>query len=80
VASAITVGKFLGTIVDFVIIAAVVFLITKLLLRPAKPAPSTTRPCPECLESIPLAATRCRACGTPVSGRGSGPIPAGSPA
>ena len=69
VASAITIGKFLGTVIDFVIIAACVFLITKLLLRPAKPGPSTTRPCPECLETIPLAATRCRACGIPVPAR-----------
>ena len=80
VASAITVGKFLGTIIDFVIIAAAVFFITKLVLRPAKPAPSTTRPCPECLESIPLAATRCRACGIPVSGRAPGAVEAGTPA
>jgi large conductance mechanosensitive channel len=77
VANAITVGKFVGTLIDFMIIAAAVFLITKMLLRP-KPAPSTTRPCPECLENIPLAATRCRACGSPVSERPSGAVPAGS--
>ena len=66
VANAITVGKFLGTIVDFVIVAAAVFLITKMLLKPAPAGPVTTKPCPECLESIPLAAKRCRACSSPV--------------
>jgi large conductance mechanosensitive channel len=46
---------------DFVIVALVVFLITRALLREAKAAP-TTKPCPECLEQVPLAAKRCRAC------------------
>jgi RNA polymerase subunit RPABC4/transcription elongation factor Spt4 len=40
----------------------VVFLLTKLLLEKA-PA---TRACPECQEVIPLAARKCRACGSTV--------------
>lgn len=62
VENAITLGNFLGTVIDFVIIAAVVFMITKMLMKPAPAAPTKT--CPECLELIPLAARRCRACGS----------------
>ena len=67
VANAITYGQFIGAIVDFVIIAFCVFLITKALLKPAPtpPAPET-KSCPECLESVPKAARKCRACGSAV--------------
>jgi large conductance mechanosensitive channel len=54
-------GNFLGSVVDFVIVAFVVFMITKILLREKKADP-TTKACPECLEQVPLAAKRCRAC------------------
>ena len=67
-ANAITYGSFIGAIVDFVIIALCVFLITKSLLKPAPaPAGPPMKTCPECLESVPQAARRCRACGSPVS-------------
>ena len=67
VQNAMTVGAFMGAIVDFVIIAASVFLITRLLLKPAPALPAApTKSCPECLESIPQAARRCRACGSPA--------------
>ena len=58
----ITYGAFLGNVVDFVIIAFVVFMITKALLKPAAAAP--TKACPECLETVPKAAHKCRACGS----------------
>jgi large conductance mechanosensitive channel len=62
------IGNFVGSLVDFVIIAFVVFLITKALLRWSKApdAAPTTKPCPECLEQVPLAAKRCRACAQPL--------------
>lgn len=65
VANAITFGAFLGSLVDFIIIAFVVYLITKALMKPAAPAPPS-KTCGACLETIPLAATRCRACCNPV--------------
>jgi len=66
-ASAITYGAFVGAIVDFVIIAFVVYMITKSLLKPAPAPPAPPRKdCPACLESIPAAATKCRACGSAV--------------
>lgn len=58
--SSILYGHFAGVVVDFLIIAFVVFVITKALLRP-EPAPPT-KTCPQCLEAVPKAATRCRAC------------------
>lgn len=61
--NAILYGDLFGRIVDFVFVAAVVFLLTRLFLeREAAPAAPTTRTCPECLEAVPLAARRCRAC------------------
>ena len=58
--NAILYGHLLGTVIDFVIIAFVVYLLVRMLIREAPPAP--TRQCPECLEVLPLAARRCRAC------------------
>lgn len=64
---ALGVGTFSGTIVDFVIIAFVVYMITKTLLKPAPAAPAAaTKQCGECLETIPAAAKKCRACGSNV--------------
>ena len=66
VGNAITYGSFLGALVDFVIIAFVVFMITKLLLRPSTEKPAPTKTCPECLEVIPKDARKCRMCASPV--------------
>ena len=64
---ALGVGTFSGTIVDFVIIAFVVYTITKTLLKPAPAAPAAaTKQCGECLETVPAAAKKCRACGSNV--------------
>ena len=59
-------GDLLGVTVDFVIVAAVLFMIikgiNKLKGAPPPPPPVTTRECPLCLEQVPKKATRCRAC------------------
>jgi len=61
--SAILYGHFLGTVVDFLIIAFVVFLILKVLVKPVPAPPAQPmKACPECLEMVPAAAKRCRAC------------------
>jgi large conductance mechanosensitive channel len=66
-ANAITYGAFIGNLVDFVIVAAVVFMITKAILKPAPAAPGPPmKECPECRESIPAAARKCRACTSAV--------------
>ena len=60
--SAITYGHLIGSVVDFVIIAFVVYLIGRAFMpKPAAKAP-TTKECPQCKEIIPIAATRCKSC------------------
>jgi large conductance mechanosensitive channel len=69
-APTINYGVFLQTIVDFVIIAFVIFLIVKQVNRlkssDAPAAPPTTRGCPYCLSDIPVKATRCAHCTSDV--------------
>jgi large conductance mechanosensitive channel len=64
--NAIKYGDLAGRIIDFFIVALVVFLIVKALLE-KPPPPESTKSCPECLETIPLLAKRCRACASPVA-------------
>lgn len=58
-------GLFINTIIDFVIVAFVIFLVIKLMNSLKKPAPApaaTTKDCPHCLMSVPLKATKCGHC------------------
>src|ERR1043165_8792065 len=66
--NAILYGHFIGTVIDFLIVSLVVFWIVKALVKPV-PAPEAvpTKTCPECLEMIPQAARRCRACTATVA-------------
>ena len=65
-ANAIKYGDLLGRVLDFAIVAAVVFTVVKAFIeRDAKPPPAT-KTCPQCLETIPAAAHRCRACTSEV--------------
>ena len=64
-AAVIGYGAFLNTILDFVVVAFVIFQlirqVNKMKKEPA-PAAATTRECPYCLSVIPLKATRCGHC------------------
>jgi len=61
-------GAFVQAIVDFVIIAFVIFMIvksanaTKKKEKPAPPAEPTTKDCPYCFTTIAIKATRCPNC------------------
>jgi large conductance mechanosensitive channel len=62
-------GTFLNDLISFIIIAAAVFFFVvrpvNALMSRRRTEPdveSTTRDCPECLSSIPRAATRCAFC------------------
>ncbi|MBA4417841.1 MAG: large conductance mechanosensitive channel protein MscL [Syntrophus sp. (in: bacteria)] len=59
-------GLFINTIIDFVIVAFVVFLLVKQINRlkkAAPPAPAVaTRECPFCFTAIPVKAVRCPHC------------------
>ena len=59
VTNAIKYGDLLGRLVDFSIVALVVFFVTKAILR-EKPPP--TKACPRCAEMVSAAATRCKFC------------------
>ncbi len=63
VVNAINYGAFLGTIVDFIVIALCVFLILKTLVKEAPPAPAPpSKTCPKCTETIAIGATKCKFC------------------
>jgi large conductance mechanosensitive channel len=57
-------GAFINDIVNFVIIALVIFLLIKIVNSIRRKEDVPTRDCPECLTAIPLAAKRCAACCT----------------
>jgi len=66
-------GDFINAIISFIIIAAAIFF---LVVKPVNalmarrktepPVDETTRPCPECLSEIPIAANRCAFCTSEV--------------
>lgn len=64
-AATLNYGVFINTIIDFLIVVFVIFLIVKGINRlkraPAPPAP-TTKDCPYCFTQIPIPATRCPNC------------------
>jgi large conductance mechanosensitive channel len=62
-------GDFLNALISFLIIAATVYFLVVLPVntlmnkfRPKVVAAPTTKPCPQCLSDIPVAATRCSHC------------------
>ena len=64
-------GDFLNSVISFLLIAFVVYFfivlpVQKLLARINGPAAVTTKPCPQCLSEVPLAASRCKFCTQPV--------------
>ena len=62
-AATINYGIFLNTVIDFLIVAFVIFLFVRQINRWAKkPAAPTTKDCPYCLSNIPLKAMRCAHC------------------
>ena len=64
-------GVFLNTVLDFLIVAFVIFLLVRQVDRwtrqPAPAAAPTTRECPFCATAIPLKARRCPHCTSEVS-------------
>jgi large conductance mechanosensitive channel len=64
-------GLFLNTVIDFVIVAFVIFLLIRQVNRLKKkeepaPAAPTTKDCPYCLSAIPIKASRCPHCTSEV--------------
>ena len=58
-------GAFVQTILDFLIVASVIFLIVKVANKLKKPEPvaePVIKECPHCFSIIPIKATRCPHC------------------
>src|SRR5258708_14340315 len=61
-------GIFINNVITFLIVAFSVFLIVQLLNRwTKKPEAPTTKDCPQCAMTIPLAAKRCGHCTTQLA-------------
>jgi large conductance mechanosensitive channel len=72
-AATINYGLFINAILDFVIVALVIFFVVKAVnAMQRKPAPAeapvpTTKECPFCFSSIPIKATRCPNCTSQIT-------------
>ncbi len=59
-------GAFIQAVINFIIIALVIFLLVRAMNRMKGPAPApaapTTKACPRCFTNIPIKATRCPNC------------------
>jgi large conductance mechanosensitive channel len=68
-------GSFINALLAFLIVAAVVYFLivapmAKVTARFQKAAEVSTRDCPECLSTIPIAASRCMYCTSVVTPAG----------
>jgi large conductance mechanosensitive channel len=64
-APVIAYGQFFNTVVNFLIVAFVIFLVVRTankLQRPQAAAAPTTKDCKFCCQAIPIPATRCPHC------------------
>jgi large conductance mechanosensitive channel len=64
-AATINYGLFINSVIDFLIVAFVIFLIVRMINRWDKPEPApapATKDCPYCFSAIPVKATRCPNC------------------
>jgi large conductance mechanosensitive channel len=61
-------GNFLQNILDFVIVAFVIFIAIRYINKLSffAPGPVTTKECPQCASTIPIKATRCGHCTQPL--------------
>ena len=55
-------GLFIQALVDFLLVAVVLFFLVRAMNRIMPPPPAKQEPCPYCRTGIPINATRCPAC------------------
>ncbi len=70
-AATINYGLFINSVLDFIIVAFVVFLMVRQVNRMRRPEPAAapvTKECPYCLSAIPLKASRCPQCTSDLKG------------
>ncbi|HSC75860.1 MAG TPA: large-conductance mechanosensitive channel protein MscL [Pseudomonadales bacterium] len=61
-AVSINYGLFINTVIDFTIVAFVIFILVKQINRFKKEAEVSTKECPKCISVISIKATRCPHC------------------
>ena len=66
-AATLNYGQFISVVINFLIVAAAIFLIVRMVSRfdrkaAAPPAAPTTKDCPYCRMAVPLAAAKCGHC------------------
>jgi large conductance mechanosensitive channel len=70
-AATLNYGIFLNTVINFLIVAMVLFFVVRGMNslkreQPVAPPTPTEKPCPQCAMNIPLAAKRCPHCTSPL--------------
>ncbi len=70
-AATLNYGQFISVIITFLIVAAAIFVIVRLVNRfdakSAPPPPPSTKDCPQCRMAVPLAATKCGHCTSAIA-------------
>ncbi|HEV2615057.1 MAG TPA: large conductance mechanosensitive channel protein MscL [Candidatus Acidoferrales bacterium] len=70
-AATLNYGVFINTVIDFLIVAFVIFLFVRQVNRwtkkPGPPPAATTKDCPYCLSKIPVKAVKCAFCTAQVT-------------
>ena len=70
-AATLNYGAFINTVINFVIVAFVVFMfvrqVNRMAATPAAPAAPTAKECPFCASPIPIKARRCPLCTSDLS-------------
>jgi len=64
-AATLNYGVFIGVVINFLIVAAAIFILVRAVSRfdkKAAPPPPSTKDCPQCRMAVPLAATKCGHC------------------
>ena len=68
-AATLNYGIFINTVLDFIIVAFAIFMMIKAMNKlkaEEQPKAPNTRPCPQCISDIPIAAKRCKFCTSEV--------------
>lgn len=68
-AATLNYGQFISVVINFVIVAAAIFMMVRLVNRFDRkaPPPPATKDCPLCRMAVPVAATKCGHCTSPIA-------------
>jgi large conductance mechanosensitive channel len=69
-AATLNYGQFISVVITFLIVAAAIFAVVRLVNRfdaKTAPPPPSTKDCPQCRMAVPRAATKCGHCTSPIA-------------